>query len=371
MTDHPARAPAPIAAAPPAARDVSVVIQGPVAAYDPVLNRSLAALRRHLPGAEIVLSTYATEDRAVRNYLMLLDVDALILSEDPGAISHNPLGPVFSNVNRMIRTSAAGIARATRPYVLRLRSDAVVTGTRFLEMAGRFPRHDLASRLFAERIVVSSVFTRRAYNERQPAAFHVSDWFQFGRREDVAYLFDIPYAEEPAYSTHFVRRWRHIDPAARPYAFGSMNLRYPPESYVVLACARKRFAIPHEDWHDDTADARDWSNRIIMSNFLPLDPPTAGIILDKPAYRRQVSLAHLDYRMTELAYTFAAFQEEYRRLFEPALAPELTPFDRKARRYRWLRRWEMAVDRGETGRLATWLFRRTKVVLRHLTRTRF
>ena len=89
------------------AKDISVVVQG---AVDRRLTAvCLGSMRRLLPGAQLILSTWEGTDPSG------LDCDILVRSPDPGAKTMDTAHASSYNLNRMLRSSHAGLAHTGRP----------------------------------------------------------------------------------------------------------------------------------------------------------------------------------------------------------------------------------------------------------------
>lgn len=170
--------------------EISVVIQGPVVGPSLHEDRNsantadvLKSIRAFLPEAELILSTWQEQD------LEGLEYDKLVLSTDPGA-SYDRAQSSSANILRQIQSSHAGLLQATRRYALKLRSDTALTSSDFLHCWDTFRSRGLKPVLFAEKILVSAIFTPNPFH--CPSPYWVSDFFAFGRIEDVRCLWDIP-----------------------------------------------------------------------------------------------------------------------------------------------------------------------------------
>tara|TARA_Y100001973_G_scaffold105261_1_gene177765 strand:+ start:491 stop:1507 length:1017 start_codon:yes stop_codon:yes gene_type:complete len=173
--------------------DITVVVQGPVQTFrdreqeEGITKKCLKSVRQHLPGAHIILSTWPDQDLAG------LDYDELVISPDPGPniryFKANGEPQRFNN-NRQIVSTKAGLERVKTPYAVKLRSDNFLTGSMFIEMQRRYPARSEQFRFMRERVVVSNVFTRK-YAKGFPVAYHLSDFFYFGRTEDLLSLWDL------------------------------------------------------------------------------------------------------------------------------------------------------------------------------------
>jgi hypothetical protein len=175
-----------------AARDISVVLQGPF--FDGLTAGVVASVHEVLPGAEIVLSTWKGLDLA---HLSALDIDQVLLSEDPGGMTmddawlQNPRFPADSfsqlNLNRQIVSAVAGLKAARRPYAMKLRTDTRLMHDGFRHHFRAYPYRRAELALLGERLVALA-----GWNPLSCVCFCPADFAQFGRREDVLDLWDIP-----------------------------------------------------------------------------------------------------------------------------------------------------------------------------------
>jgi hypothetical protein len=163
--------------------EVSFVLQGPV---EPHGRGSTAAacraIRNHFPGAEIVVSTWEGADASG------LDCDVVVQSADPGGIG----GPSFNaNLNRQTVSSLAGIRAASRPLVVKARTDIQFVSNALLDHWGRWEERADELRFLEQRVLIPNVFTRRP-SYLAPFPIHPTDWSYFGTRADLETLFDAP-----------------------------------------------------------------------------------------------------------------------------------------------------------------------------------
>lgn len=209
-------------------QDISVVIQG--ALDHNYIYKTLKSIRKKLPKAEIILSTWEGTD------VSELDYDVLVLNKDPGAEIFTPDGK-RQNQNRQIISTQNGIKKATRKYVLKIRSDMKIKGTRFLTYFGKYIKRNPECKILKERILINSLYTRnslmqKSKKELQPYLFHPSDWMMFGLKEDILNIWDIPLAPEPETSQYFV------DHPNLPHAGGCLT-RWHAEQYIWLSFLKK------------------------------------------------------------------------------------------------------------------------------------
>lgn len=156
---------------------LSIVIQGPCvrSGPEPTLDHVLAALRRHFPGAQLIVSTWQGSTTEA------LDADDIILSPDPGPLIHP--GQAHCNINRLMLSTANGLAAATRPHCIKMRSDVVFTGNTLLG----YPLERAAAAFsFDRRIWTTGLGTWQLPVYLRP--FHMADMVQYGTTEDLRRL---------------------------------------------------------------------------------------------------------------------------------------------------------------------------------------
>ncbi len=238
-------------------RTLSVVAQGPVSRNGAGSTAAvLASLRRAFPRAELVLSTWVGTD------VDQLDADVVVFSDDPG------VGGRGSNVNRQILSAQTGIAVASRPHVLKTRSDLLFGSTSVLDAWGRFPDRAPLPTRFRERILASSLFSRRP-SLLSPYPFHPGDWVFLGLREDVRALFDVP-----------VQTRAMVEPLAVPDALHQTLLRVHagkahraiPEQFLMHEALRSLWPdLPLRYWCDLTPDTLLATEVAFAQEFVVLD----------------------------------------------------------------------------------------------------
>lgn len=253
--------------------DFSIVVQGPIhSSPDAAGSRDLtaaclASIRRFLPGAEIVLSTWKNER------IEGLDYDRLIVSDDPGAVRHSETVRSFNNVNRQIVSTQAGLAAATRPFAVKFRGDLTFSSGHLLQLEEPLTRPS-GGKFFRSSILLSPYHTRNP--RRYPLLFHYGDIVQAGRIEDMRKLWDVPLAPEPE-----LTRWRE----GRPYRFfapahSTHYLRVWPEQYLALSFLEKQGLAIFLD-HPWKISARTLllSEQILVENFCVIDLADFGVYL--------------------------------------------------------------------------------------------
>lgn len=245
--------------------DISVVIQGPLYRnLDPAhgIDACLASVRRHLPGAEIIISTWKGEN------VEGLEADQIIQSEDPGFMEDWSGNQI--NTNRMIRSTAAGIKCATRPYVLKFRADFLLTGDSLAHVGQLDDEASSGPRLFDSPITLTNLFIRNPL--RMPALFHISDLVSFGTRQDMLTLWDHPnFTYEELFTPC---------PNTNPFGnfMGYSNIRLIPEQALMLATLRKvgiHISLRHP-CQISRAHLRLWDETLIL-NFRVIDWQSSAI----------------------------------------------------------------------------------------------
>lgn len=168
--------------------EISVIMQGPVYGkktdneQDKITKICCKRVKELLPDCELILSTWeGTESDDI-------PFDVIIYNQDPGGIPMILNGiNRMNNTNRMLVSTINGIKRAKKKYVLKLRTDMYLESLDFVDKFRLFPVNRENS-IVKERIISLS-----ANNPRRGAkiVFSISDWFEFGYRDDILKLWDI------------------------------------------------------------------------------------------------------------------------------------------------------------------------------------
>jgi hypothetical protein len=163
-------------------RDISVVIQGPLY-NDATARLCITSIRKHLPEAEIILSTWDHTD---------LEADKIIISNEPPAFMN--INGTQNNILKQIISTQNGINAANRSYVLKFRADHQLTNDNITMMRNYHVDLPSNKRFFTQPITITNFFARNpAYF---PLLFHISDVIQFGKKEDLLDLWSISLPNE-------------------------------------------------------------------------------------------------------------------------------------------------------------------------------
>ena len=247
-------------------KDISVVVQGPI--HKGRTKKCLQSIRKNLPEAEIILSTW--DDNCTTG----LDYDILVLNKDPGAVQQNKFKNIkfYNNMSRMILSTNSGLEKAERKYTLKLRTDCCLENTNFLNMFDCFPKRIDNYKLFEHRIIASTLFSKFAINEhniKTEVPFHLSDWWFFGLTSDVKkLLLSSTLPEEPYFSNYF----EYPENASKKSVFKKFDWRFAPEQYICYSCFSKYYDdIRMEDCSDISEDINRKSQICLINNFIFLE----------------------------------------------------------------------------------------------------
>ncbi len=246
--------------------NISVIVQGAIAKENNLTHRCLLSIRKYLPNAEIILSTWEGSDVKGLSY------DKCVFSKDPGGVlvGEQKGKKFFINTNRQIASTKAGLCEVTRNYAIKFRTDMFFTSNRFLQYFKRYPKKSDRLNLLSARVIVSSIFTPNP-NRLSHKPFCVSDWFTFGLTEDVQKIWDIPLAPEPDNTLWF---------RTHPYPDGVSerdSMRYRTEQYIWLSFLRKYVEVPCEHQWDYGEHNRELHELSFANNLIVLHPREIGI----------------------------------------------------------------------------------------------
>lgn len=274
-------------------RDLCVVVQGPVigksrdSSATRVTQRGLASIRRHLPGAQIILSTWEGAD------VQGLDFDRLVLSPDPGPDTFvaNPTISGYMNVTRMIASTVAGLRETDRAYALKARSDLWVRHAGFLKYVGRFQARADTARVFSERILVPEFYSRNPDRSgRAHWLFHPGDCFQCGRTEDMLTL------------------WTGAGAAPIHEPF---RMTLGSEQFVWVRCLSKFVELNFTEWSLHSESLRKLSDVALANNF---------VVLNRRRFGLESQQLRFDLNNWIKVYTHGEWRALYREHCDPNIA---------------------------------------------------
>jgi len=245
-------------------KDISVIIQGDIRAE---IHKCLKSIKKHLPEAEVIISTWQS------CYTIDLDCDIIIKNIDPGAPDNLPVKWKSNNTNRQIVSAINGIKKATRPYILKLRSDFYLKSKDFIEIfCSDYINNLVQDKKYSftqKRILIPNYFTRNPRQTNWNYCFHPSDLWLFGLREDVEDYFDVPLMNK--YCTRKENKTVH-------YRFG--------EQHIFLEFLKKHnFKVQMETAFDNTIELQNETIKALLNNFFIVDDRRSGIKLAPKFYQ--------------------------------------------------------------------------------------
>jgi hypothetical protein len=254
-------------------------------------KRSLLSVRKHLPDAQIILSSWNGSD------VSGLEYDELVLSESPAEIYTMRADQTrkLMTVNNQLITVNGGLRKASRPYVLNMRSDIVLTGTKFIDYFLKF-NQGTNEGILKKRVVVLPTYNPRR-NTPFPFLFNVCDWFYFGLTEDVRNIFDVPFLRES--DLHGQKRGEYF-----PH-----EENFEAEQHLWSNFLKKHQEVPLESPSFFSPEALAVSEKSYAQNTIMLPATKAGVICLK--------MPHAGYGarpfLSQGLYTFNEYKKMYNR----------------------------------------------------------
>ena len=252
--------------------NISVVVQGAIDKN--ITPKCLKSIRKFLPEAEIILSTWENSD------VEGLDYDFLVLNQDPKALVYNFVCDVKNNFNRQLVSTKNGIKNLNRPYCLKLRSDLIIRNNDFLNYFELFAARNNDYKIFEKKILCCAIYSRekscRVIGTGFPTPFHPSDFWMFGLTDDLKNYF----CNYPMQTQNEAANWSFKYPNRLPYT--SMLWRFSPEQYFCVNWVKKYYPdLQFDDWSDWNPQNIELSKNILYNNFVFLGYEESGIYSKK------------------------------------------------------------------------------------------
>lgn len=263
--------------------EISVIVQGDCR---PNTEAVVQRIAKTAPNAEVIVATFRGAYTARQRSAIEPLVDAWIEIDDPGALPptiRSDTAPE-NNLNRQIASTNAGLKIATRPYILKLRSDALVDVAAVAEAWKQGERTAPA-----DPILVASRYTRHP-DGINGYLFHLSDWITFSHAERVRAFWSCPNMptedadwfmqnDHPTFATATAKRFR---------------ARMSQEQWLTTHYARKLgFSVP-EHLTDSTSELRDAYRRFLVTHCVIADPKAIGLEVPKHLWAETSLFQRLD-----------------------------------------------------------------------------
>ena len=199
----------------------------------------------------------------------------MVISDDPGALPNIRIsGETQNNVNRQIRSSAAGLAHCDRRFAVKLRTDSRLSSLGFLDLYAAYQ-----SAGEPQRLVVPMLFTLDPTMFEQ-VPMHVSDWFQFGDAAALRAYWECPFM------THEEAVWYDVHPYAdhSTHLDRRFNCLFAVEQHIARHYAsRMGLAVPR--FHNDIAEVVMAAHRVLLSrHFIIASLEQLGLEFPKYAW---------------------------------------------------------------------------------------
>lgn len=307
-------------------KDISVVVQGQARSGE--IEVCLSSIRKYLPGATIILSTWEGSN------IEGLDYDKLVLNKDPGPSGYrenvykNPDKKTPSNINRQIVSTINGLKAVETKYAMKLRTDFQMFGNKFLNYFDKFQKtpKDDSLKIF-ERKVLCFLMLPEIYS---PIPFFVCDFSFFGLTKDLITLFDIPLQTD--LEAFYFEKNKPVDMQLYNY-HGGCSSRYGPEEYIVFNALSKKkkdiFEIVR-DWTDTENNNVELGRQFITTNFIVLEDKQYQV----GGIKKENLLALKNFKC------FETYKEWYKKYCDPNyivlssyIGPELKKLDKYSKQF--------------------------------------
>lgn len=265
--------------------EISIVVQGAIDKTETI--KCLKSIKKYLPNAEVILSTWEGSDVKDLNGLY----NVLVINKDPGFGYYykTETKVKLNNLNRQLYSTQEGLKRATKKYAMKVRSDIIFTNNTFLNFFDKYQKRIDEYKLFERKILTSAVCSRFLFNDyikedrikTVNLAFHVSDWWFFGLKTDLEKYFAVSLVKEPVFSNYY--KLAENKDKFNPYIYLEESyLQFAAEQYIAKECFSNNFNdIIIEHAGDINAKIIEQSRKCLINNFIFLEYKDSGIFFKK------------------------------------------------------------------------------------------
>lgn len=246
-------------------QEISVVVQGAIS--KDFTKKTLNSIRNTLPDAEIILSTWKGSKVDGLNY------DVLVENEDPGSVVFFPKLDQYYNLNRQIVSTKGGLAKASRKYILKTRSDIELKRAGFLEFFDKFSARNENIKILKKRVITCNYYAEKP--DYMP--FHIGDWVFFGLAADVKNIWEIPLAPELEITTWFESHPLTPQHQDQSHPLHFYRHRFSAEQYVWSQFLRKYTKLNFDHIFDISPENCEITNLSFANNVVIISPKQYGI----------------------------------------------------------------------------------------------
>lgn len=237
-------------------KEISVVVQGNI--EERYIYKCIASIRQVMPNAELILSTWKSDRDKTNN----LKCDLFVFSDDPGGELLNKKENKLNNINRELVSTMAGIRKATRKYILKIRSNMTVLNLLFLDIYEE-KKEGVYNCLLKNKILILNYYSR---NPRiLPMPLCPSDWIAFGLADDLRLYYDIPLQKKEELLWYKNHRNKSI-------FFRDVYSLFAPEQHIFINFLKKNnIKIDCKNYYDINRDNLFLYEMLIAMIFVIVD----------------------------------------------------------------------------------------------------
>ncbi len=249
--------------------DLAVVVQGAV--RQEFIQICLGSIRKYLPGAQIIVSTWEGSDTAD------IDCDKLVCSKDPGCFPYDVLQDSLpNNIDRQIVSTQAGLQCVDRKYCIKMRTDFYLTSNHFLDFYEKYGSFYEKYHFLSKRVIVCSLYSRNPRYRHACFAmpYCISDFFYFGLTKDVLEIF-----HHLELTADRDKQYFHIYSGKRKELHYSYALcRFMPEQAIWMGFLKQHMPRLYCE-HRDDVNAKNifYTEQSIANNTVILSPVQIGL----------------------------------------------------------------------------------------------
>lgn len=244
--------------------NISVVLQGPTANIN--IKKNLFQIRKVLPNAEIIISTWKSKKK-----FTFKNVKFLYLKEPKAMIDING---VPLNYNKMIYSTYCGINKATKKYILKLRTDCSLVNKNFLNISKY--DNNIKKKFFSEKVNITNFFTRNPI--KLPFLFFLSDLVMFGKKKDLKIIW---YHKRYMKKKDFFYNKKNFSNIFNNYNGYSLLKKNPEQALFINL--KKKFGFKNEIKNPCYIDKNLLyeSETLLINNFQLFESKLSGIIFPR------------------------------------------------------------------------------------------
>ena len=254
--------------------EITFIVTGKIFYNKNITLKSLKSIKKYFPSSTIILSTWEDENtNELEQFCNKIIKNKPLTKHISACLPECDWYPKYNSYNSQQLSVSTALKICNTKYVVRLRSDFILTKKSFLNYYN-FYKNLLphSSTIFKDKIIIYSCGTINPFCDVLPLPQHPSDLFFFGLREDLCEIYNGNFIPDEI-ANYYSKNKDKTNPCL-------FNHLYTPEQYLWLQTLDNKKVNYKKplNYYDIDETIKEETLKFFIDNFIILDSKQIGII---------------------------------------------------------------------------------------------